>query len=176
MSDKLTLTYINEDDRAYGLAGMSISLGVLDAIDRVASISLDSEGPMVNFSHEYYFSGTPSISPKATWNNLVNNYYLTSAMVLSNVLARTLVRLGEETPDYLIESVRKAIEDEGKETCGLEDDEIDRIYRKTYSYMRRIFTNPRLHPAIKDYVGVLSRKRSLSGHEIYDELRMLRIL
>lgn len=28
----MTLTYSNEDDRAYGLAGMTISLAALDAI------------------------------------------------------------------------------------------------------------------------------------------------
>ena len=32
-TDKLTLAYLNEDDRAYGLAGMAISLAALDAID-----------------------------------------------------------------------------------------------------------------------------------------------
>ena len=65
----LTLAYLNEDDRAYGLAGMMISLASLRAIDRVAEVSLDSEGPMVEFSHEYYFPGSPSISPKSTWDN-----------------------------------------------------------------------------------------------------------
>ena len=51
----MTLTYLNEDDKAYGLAGMAISLAALDAIDRVAGVSLDSDGPMVTFSHQYYF-------------------------------------------------------------------------------------------------------------------------
>ncbi len=36
----LTLEYSNEDDRAYGLAGMAISLAALDAFDRVAAVSL----------------------------------------------------------------------------------------------------------------------------------------
>ena len=35
----MTLTYLNEDDKAYGLAGMAISLAALDAIDRVAGVS-----------------------------------------------------------------------------------------------------------------------------------------
>ena len=48
--EPFNLTYLNEDDRAYGLAGMAISLAAFDAIDRVASVSLDSEGPMVNFT------------------------------------------------------------------------------------------------------------------------------
>lgn len=176
-SDKLTLKYLNEDDRAYGLAGMTISLAALDATDRVAEISLDSDGPMVTFAHQYYFCGTPSISPKATWNNLMQNYYITSAMVLSNIMARSVVRLQlNELPQELLDEIKENIVLEGKDVCGLEDDEIDRLYQKVYTYMRRIFYNPRLHPAIKEYVRVLSRRRRLSGSDIYDELRLLRII
>ena len=35
---KLTLTYLNEDDRVYGLAGMAISLAALNALDRLAEV------------------------------------------------------------------------------------------------------------------------------------------
>ncbi len=45
------------------------------ALDRVAGVSLDSDGPMVTFSNEFYFSGSPSVSPKSTWNALLHNYY-----------------------------------------------------------------------------------------------------
>lgn len=176
-SDTLTLKYLNEDDRAYGLAGMTISLAALDATDRVAEISLDSDGPMVTFSHQYYFCGTPSISPKATWNNLMENYYITSAMVLSNLMARSVVRLKlPELPQDVLQEVKSSIAEEGREVCGLEDDEIENLYQKIYTYMRRIFFNPRLHPAIREYVGILSRKRRLSGSDIYDELRLLRLI
>lgn len=172
----LTLAYLNEDDRAYGLAGMAISLAALDAIDRVATVSLDADGPMVSFSHEYYFSGSPSISPKATWNNLVNNFYITSAMVVSNIMARSLVRLGEDVPADLLEEIHKEMVAEGEDTCALENDEIDRLYLKTTTGMRRIFANRRLHPAIQQFARTLSRRRELSGTEIYDELRALRLI
>lgn len=175
-TDDLSLTYRNEDDRAYGLAGMAISLAALDAIDRVAAVSLDSDGPMVSFSHEYYFSGSPSVSPKATWSNLLHNFYITSAMVVSNVMARSMVRLGREVPDSILGEIRREMEAEGADTCSLEADEVDRLYLKTTTGMRRIFANPRLHPAIDEFVRVISRRRTLSGMEIYDELRSLRLI
>lgn len=175
-SEKMKMTYTNEDDKAYGLAGMAISLVALDAVDKVSMVSLDGDGPMVTFSHAYYFSGSPSISPKATWNNLVNNYYITSAMVLSNLMSRSIVRLGMDVPAALLEEVRRNITEEGQSTCSLEDDEIDRIYTKTYNYMGRIFRNPRLHPAIDEFVRTISRRRRLSGMELRDELAALNIL
>lgn len=173
---KLTLTYQNEDDRAYGLAGMAISLAALDALDRVAGVSLDTEGPMVTFSNEFYFSGSPSVSPKSTWNALVRNYYITSAMVVSNVMARSMVRLKQEVPDEINRRIREEIECEGRDTCSLEDDEIESLYNRTISYMRRIFGNRRLHPAIDDFARTLSCRRALSGRELVDELRSLQIL
>lgn len=172
----MTLTYLNEDDKAYGLAGMAISLAALDAIDRVAAVSLDADGPMVTFSHQYYFSGSPSVSPKVTWDTLLHNFYITSAMVISNVMARSIVRLGQEVPADLLDTIHKEITEEGRDTCSLDDDEIDTLYDKTRSYMGRIFRNPRLHPAIDDFARTLSRRRSLSGSEIIDELRALSII
>lgn len=175
-NERITLTYLNEDDKAYGLAGMAISLAALDAIDRVAEVSLDADGPMVTFSHQYYFSGSPSISPKSTWDNLLHNYYITSAMVLSNIMARSLVRLGQEVPADILTTIHDEIAEEGRESCSLEDDEIETLFNKTRTYMSRIFRNPRLHPAIEDFTRTLSRRRSLSGNEILDELRALSII
>ena len=173
---ELTLSYLNEDDRAYGLAGMAISLAALDALDRVASVSLDADGPMVTFSHLYYYSGSPSISPKTTWNNLLHNLYLTSAMVVSNVMSRSLVRLHKEVPEEITSKIRSVIADEGRDSCQLDDDEIDALFNKTQSSMRRIFRNPRLHPAIDEFARTLSRRRTLSGKELLDELRILQIV
>ena len=106
-SNKVTLAYQNEDDRAYGLAGMAISLAALNAIDRVAEVSLDAEGPMVSFSHAYYFAGSPSISPKATWDNLIQNFHITTAMVMANVLSRSLVRMKREAPRQILDEIHQ---------------------------------------------------------------------
>ncbi|MDE6296275.1 MAG: hypothetical protein K2L89_00365 [Muribaculaceae bacterium] len=176
MAETLTLTYLNEDDKAYGLAGMAISLAALDAMDFVADISLDSDGPMVNFSHRYYHPASPAISVKANWDNLLHNFYITSAMVISNVMARSMVRLHSQVPAEIMDEIYAEITEEGKETCSLEEDEIENIYNRTTSYMRRIFNNPRVTPAIDEFARTISRRRTLSGHEIIDELKLLQII
>ena len=175
-AQKFTLSYLNEDDRAYGLAGMMVALANLRAIDRVANVSLDAAGPMVEFSHAYYFSGSPSISPKSTWDNLVENFHLTTSMVLSNILARTLVRLKEQAPEDVLKIVLNEVELEGMETCSLEKDEVEELYSHALNRAMRIFRNPRVHPAIDEFARIISRKRSLSGREIFDELQNLQLL
>lgn len=176
MAETLTLAYLNEDDRAYGLAGMAISLAALDAMDRVSAVSLDNDGPMVMFSQEYYHPVSPTLSAKASWNNLLHNYYITSAMVLSNIMARSIIRMHRDVPKDILEEIHREIAEEGRDTCQLEDDEIEQIFTKTISYMRRIFNNPRIHPAIDDFARTISRRRTLSGNEILDELRILQII
>lgn len=173
-NDSLTLYYANEDDRAYGLAGMAISLAALDAIDRVSSVTIDTENEMVTFSHYYYYSGSQSVSPKATWNHLLNNFYLTSAMALGNIKARSAVRLGQnDVPSELISRIKDEITAEGKETCSLEEDEIEAIFAKTLNLTNRIFGNRRLYPAIAEFARHISRRRTLSGLELAEELQML---
>lgn len=176
MSSALTLKYVNDDDRAYGLAGMAISLAALDALDRVVDVSLDSDGPMVTFTHEYYFCGSPTLSPKAVWSNMLNSFNLTATMALSNVMARSLVRLGSDVPDDVMDSIHKAVVEEGIGECSLEEDEVDRMYERARTYMRRIFNNRRLHPAIDELVRTLAVRRRLTGTEIADELRLLQII
>ena len=173
---QFSLSYKNEDDRAYGLAGMMVALASLDAIDRVATVSLDSTGPMVEFSHAYYFSGSPSISPKSTWDNLVSNFHLTTSMVVGNILARSLVRLKEEAPEEVMKEVYSQVEEEGIDTCSLEKDEVENLYDHALNQAMRIFRNPRLHPAIDEFARVISLKRSLSGREIIDELHLLQLI
>lgn len=172
----ISLEYCNEDDRAYGLAGMAISLAALDAIDRVAEISLDRRDTMVEFSHEYYFTGSPSISPKSTWDNLVQNFHITASMVVSNIMSRAMVRMHRDIPVEILGEVRKEILREGQDSCGLEEDEIDALFNRTLSYSRRIFANPRLHPAINEFARIISRRRTLTGNEIRDELRLLQLI
>ena len=97
-------------------------------------------------------------------------------MVISNVMARSLVRLRRDVPSDVMKKIHEEIAEEGRDVCSLEDDEIETIYDKTRSYMGRIFRNPRLHPAIEDFARTLSRRRSLSGNEIIDELRALSLI
>lgn len=173
--DKFSLEYSNEDDRAFGLAGMAISMASLDALDHITEIFLDSEGPMVSFSSEYYYPQSPSVSPKAVWNNLVNNFHLTTSLVLGNVMARTIVRLGREVERDVYEKVRDVVREEGVEVCSLEPEEADAVFDKVMRHSLSLFHNPRLHPAVVQLAGVISRRRRLSVLELAEELELLRI-
>lgn len=169
------LTYRDEDDRAYGLAGMAISLASLDALDRIDDIFLDAEGPMVNFNSSYYIGLTPNVSPKSVWNHLLSNLHLTTSLVMSNVMARALVGRGLEPTLETVSAIRDLVREEGSETCGLDQEETDILFERVVNQSRRLFMNPRLHPAVRELAVVLSQKRRLSAMELAEELDLLRL-
>lgn len=169
------LRYSNEEDRAYGLAGMAISAASLDALDRIAEIRLDSDGPMVVFGNQYYFSQSPSVSAKDVWRNMMSNLQLTTSLVISNVMARSLVRLGVEADRDVFEQIRDLVREEGRDTCSLDDEEADAIFNNMFRHSMRLFNNPRLHPAIHQFAALMARRRRLNVFELAEELELLRI-
>ena len=172
---KFQLQYSNEDDRSYGLAGMAISIASLDALDRITEIFLDSEGPMVNFSPSYFYSHSPAVSPKMVWANLMSNFQLTASLVMGNIMARSLVRLGQMADDEIFSTLREVMREEGRDVCSLDEEEADAVFDKVMRHSMRLFRNPRLHPAVKELAGVISRRRRLSVLELAEELELLRI-
>lgn len=169
------LKYSDEEDKAYGLAGMAISMASLDALDRITEVYLDSEGPMVVFTHDYYLPSSPAVSPKAVWNHLMNNLQLTTSLVLGNVMARTLVRLGRQAEAEVLEQVRGIVREEGRDFCELEQEEADAVFEKLLHHSLRLFHNPRLHPAVRELADVMARRRRLSVIDLAEELQLLRI-
>ena len=169
------LKYQNEDDRAYGLAGMAIALGAMDALGLVAEVDLDARGPMVEFSHAFYFSASPSVSPKAVWRRTVENFKITSMMVMANVMSRYYVRMSQPLPPEILAYVRDTMTQEGAETCSLEADEVTGLFNLAMRDCHRIFSNPRLSPRVTEFAGTLGRLRHMSALEVADELHRLQL-
>lgn len=170
------LGYRNEADRCYALAGMAISLASLDALESVASVSIDYPGPMVRFTGEFYFGGSPSVSPKATWHRIFEGYRLTSSLAIANVLARCLMRDGGSDPSDMLDRVAETIRIEGSEECGLEEDELDAFLSNTITRSRRIFANSRLITPLEALARIIGERRELSGRSLAEEMHMLRII
>lgn len=170
------LYYKNEDDRCYGLAGMSLSLSKFGALDRISSVSIDADGPMVTFSHSYYFTGSPTVSPKSAWKILLDNYYITMGMVVANVMARRIVHDRSSVGPELLEAIYEQVLAEGRDTCSLEEEEVRRIFDSTVNKLYRLFSNSLIRPRIDELARIIARRRTLSGMEMHDEMYNLDLL
>jgi 5-methylthioribose kinase len=107
---------------------------------------------------------------------MLHNLYVASSMVIANLMARSLTRNGKEIPTDVQKEVRQEIAREGKDLCQLEEDEIEQLYRKTQNHMRQIFANRMLRPAIGQFAKKITERRTLSAHDILEELESLHII
>ncbi|MCC8071142.1 MAG: hypothetical protein LIO90_05000 [Bacteroidales bacterium] len=171
------LRYKDEDDKCYGATGMAIGIVVFDGEEMLSAVSLDGDAADIMEMHDrFYFSGNPSLSAKSSWHQMISNFNITSAMLISNVLCRALVRNGVAvTPE-----VRKAIHDilveEGHNECSLEADEIERLFNKNYSHLNRIFSHHGVQSIAHDFARVLKAQRRMTRSDVIEQLRALTLL
>ena len=172
-----SLKYKDDADRSYGATGMAIGLMVFDGEEMLASISIDGDpNDMVEMSPEFYFAGNPGVSAKTAWNQLLKNYNLGMGMVMSNLLCRHLVHSRHELPTELRDFLHGLAVDEGRESCSLDDDEIERLFEKNFSYLNRVFSHRGVQAVAHDFASALLSRRSMSRLDVLEQLATLRML
>ena len=168
--------YTDEVDKSFGLAGMAISLTAWDQHMMISNITLDAPDgeSSISFGPEFFFSSNPRMSARIAWNELVKQYQMFVGMVIGNIVCRKAVNRREPLTRQLSADIYSLIEDEGRDLCALEADEIDMIFNKTYSYLTDFFSDRRMASAADRFASDLRLRRSMSSHDIDDELRSLR--
>lgn len=168
-------SYTDEDDKCYGLTGMVISLNVLEQDDMLRMISLDSDnGESISFTPDFYFYSNPRFSAKIAWNEMLKKYRMLTGLIVGNILCRYHVNRRQPVTSGLLSDIRTLVEEEGREMCQLEDDEISMVLDKTFNLMENVYSNGAVHRLARDFADVIKKRRTLSGNEVFDELQMLR--
>ena len=174
---KHSLSYKNEDDKCYGATGMAVGMVVLDGEKMLAAVSLDAEpGDIIEYTDEFFFSGNPGLSAKTAWAHIVNNYNLSVGLLIANVMCRSLVLNSEPVTPDIKEHLRHQAVDEGTEWCSLEEDEINRLFDKNYSYMMRVFNHRGVQSIVHDFARTLKDHRRMTRFEVLEQLRALTML
>jgi len=170
-----TLKYADETDKSYGLAGMAISLVAWDAEEWLDAINLDAQADeAMRMSTEFYMTIAPRVGAKALWEQSLNRFRLTAAMVVANVACREMAYRGHSSlPNEADSALRHALSDEGAEMCSLDQDEVSSVYGKSLAYCGRLFT----HQGVKQLAGTLAdelrKRRSLTAAEVFELLAPL---
>ncbi|MDE6415789.1 MAG: hypothetical protein K2K68_02030 [Duncaniella sp.] len=171
------LRYTDDADRAYGAAGMAIGLVAFDGEEYLTSIDIDREpGDILRLRADFYFSGNPEFSAKSAWNRLLHNYNLSLVMLISNVMCRNMVQNKLTINSELHKLIRSTALDEGRDTCGLDEDEFDRLFDKDFNYLNRLFSHYGVKNVAEDFARAISARRNLSHMEILDSLQALQML
>lgn len=164
--------YADEEDKSYGLAGMAIALNVWDKHTMIRHISLDLADPIA-FTPDFFFTANPRFSAKLAWNEMLKEYQLLTGIVLGNVVCRKVVRKRERPTAEFLREVYALVENEGREHCQLEPDEITIIFNKTSSYITDLFADARVASLARRFAADLIEKRTMSGTEIANEIDRL---
>lgn len=174
MDSNSPLKYSDETDRSFGLAGMAISMVVWDGEDMLSAVSLDNPmGEGMELAPEVRFSGNPNISPRTAWQQQVKRLELSAAMIMGNAMCRAHVNRRRAVSSKVNASLKALVRDEARSVCSLDDDEIEAIYNKTYSYLERLFTHDGVADLAREFARELCDKRRLSAAETLDRLRAL---
>lgn len=170
MNQSTILRYKDESDKSYGVVGMALSAFVLDFDRYLSSVNIDSDDmDCVQFIPEYYFSGNPSVSARVAWNILVERFQNLSGMMLGNVICRLTIANKQFSRAHY-DSLLMLLEQEAKETCQLEGEEIVAIINKEYQQLNRIFSNHKVGSLIQEFNDKLTEKRFMSRSEIMELL------
>lgn len=177
MSKEVSLKYTDERDRCYGLTGMAMSMVVMNGEDLLAGIDLDSPADeMMHFTPQYYFAGNPRLSARLAWNQIVEHYQLTMSMLVANVLCRYYVHRREEITPEILKLVHDYVVDEGTDTCQLDEDEINALFNKNFSYMQRLFRHRGVQSVVDGFARELQHRRRMTVSEVLEECRALSAL
>lgn len=177
MESKATLKYIDEDDRCYGLTGMAMGVVIWDCEELLASIDLDAPAEeMMEFTPQYYFAGNPRLSARLAWNQIVEHFRLSMGLMMANVLCRNYVLHHTEVDAPTLSLMREYILEEGRDTCSLDDDEIDALFDKQLNYLHRLFSHRGVQRVADEFAATLKQQRRMSVAEVIEGFRPLAML
>lgn len=168
------MKYRDEDDKCYGVAGMAVSLAFFKAEDLFTGVTLDGDGlDCIIFVPQYYISGNPALPPVTAWQDVFQRYQVTLGMTIADTMCRKMLRDNGSVDKKMKKALLEAAYEEGKVSCQLDSDEVDKIFDKSFQYFLNVFKNRDVRLAIKDLVTALKERRTMTSCDVMDMLSSL---
>ncbi len=174
--EPLTLKYSDERDKAYGIAGMAITLTACDGAHLLAEIDLDDDaGSNMHMSNIFAVDGNPRMSAKAVWAQSVKDLRAVTSMALGNIACRRRM-LGSAAVGAAADSgLRRLVRELGKDQCGLEADEADALFDSCSGYVRRIFAHSAITGVADGFCKHIIECRRMTATDMVEYLASLGI-
>ena len=94
-------------------------------------------------------------------------------MTIADSMCRKMLHDKGVVDKKLRQALLDAACEEGKLSCQLENDEVERIFDKYFQYMLQTFKNRNVHTVIASMVERLKADRALSSCDVLEMLRSL---
>lgn len=169
-----SLGYSNENDKAYGIAGMTVTLVALDGEEYLAEISLDAPaGETMRMSTTYGIKGNPRMSAKILWDQAVRELRLTTSMALGNLVCRRYLVDGMNVKRSETDLIRRAVRTEALDHCSLDSDEADNLFDNCLSYVDRLFRHSGVQQVTHSFADHMIQHRTMTASEAFELLAQL---
>lgn len=168
------MKYCDEKDKCYGVVGMAIGLNVWEAEDFYTGIDLDAHGyDCISFTGDYFFCGTPSISPKISWQHQLKVFKIMMGITISNVMCRSIIGKNEEVNRKDKRELLDIFNDQGNRELSLTNSECEAIFNKAYNYLERLYNHDQVRQMVYDFAEMLKEKRKITSCEVAEALYLL---
>lgn len=174
MDNHESIKYADDNDKCYGLAGMTIALAIYDKEHHIESVSADrADIDSISFYTDFFYVVNQHLSAKAAWRAMIEHFRVVSGMILSNVMCRNMVMHRREVPRNQIDELLALIADEGRDVYQLEEDECRNLLGNNYNELYRVFSHPTIHSVAHELSRMLVQRRTLTHFDLLDVLAPL---
>lgn len=168
------LKYVDMTDKAYGLAGMAVALVAWDAEELLESIDLAAAPEeAMHMTSEFYLCMSPRVGAKAAWEQTLKRFQIVAGLTVANVVCRQMVHKRLNVSAQMDNELQIFLLEEGKSFYCLDDDEVRRVYGKSLSYCRQLFSHPGVCQVAVHLADEIISRKTLGSAEVFEILAPL---
>lgn len=168
------LSYTDETDKAYGLAGSTITLVAADGEHYLAALDLDADpAEAITLVSGFGVKANPRMSAKVVWTQAVKELRVFTLMAIGNVVCRAAQRSHRSLSAEEEALLRSVVTEEAANHCELDSDEAAELFDTNLMFVERLFNHASIGPVVRSFASTLSSRRRLSGAEAVEILASL---
>jgi len=163
------IKYRNENDKAYGVAGMALGLAVFDVSALSRGIDLDASGfGCLQFSPDFFLEGNPLMSAKDSWKHTYSHFQVMMGLSIANAMCRKMLLdhgvIGRKMRALLLDVACN----EGMLACQLEKEEVEPLFDKYFSHLLNVFSNREIAHAVAQFADIIKQERTITRQDMED--------
>lgn len=168
------LKYVDQSDRCYGIAGMVVGITVFDGENYIMGVDTrhrDLEA--VALSPDFGVIDHPGLSVKTVWRALAGRYRLAAAMVMGNVISRSVSGKRSAVDPDTLKAMISCLGEEASNLLDLSEEENRELCIQTFNHLRQTFSHPVVKQVIDLMASRLEEREAMERDELIEMLSPL---
>lgn len=170
----ISIRYTDAVDKSYGVIGMALAVFVTDRERSLIDVSIDRPDiESLRFSPDINYISSPGLRPTDVWKGLLRQFEFETALLVSNVFCRQLVKRREALSPQLLNALGEILIEEGEEKCALGSDEVNHFITKYTNHFGQLYRQSYVAEAVDQLADELRRRHTLDRFYLVEVLQGL---